>query len=1509
MKNGLRVLGIAVGMGILFWVAPAVFSALFQGGGNLPGLLPVLLGLEASPRELAARGALAALAFGGTFAWLLAVSHHRTRAGEARLEVERLNRTNQIFKTLRQITRLVRKSNTPEALLSEACSILVEARGFDDAWIALLQDGRPVPPFYFSGNREDYEPLMKRLETGWIPPCAQAALDTGQIHLTSNPREECRDCPHAPRHGHLAALAIPLKSGQRTLGWLNVSLPPDFAADSSEQALLEELAGELSMGLSAMEEKRQKRKLEESYAAVLSTTAEAVVSMDMESRITLFNPGAQRLFGYEEVQILGQPFSLLFPLDLQEDQSRLFNAAVHEDSVGTETLGETRDGARFPVSLSLTLQRDEKGQAAGLHALLHDISYRVETEREYAQLIDTAIDGFLVTDGQGRILVGNEAVCRLLGYTPEEITELRIEDIDVRDSAEEVKERIDTIRREGALRFETQHRTRDGALLEVEVSARYLTSGPPRVISFVRDIRERKRAERAVEESRERFQMLFDNMAAGVVIYEAVEGGKDFLIRDLNASAQKMGKVQRESVLGNKVTEVFPGVGEMGLLEVLREVWQTGEARDHPLTRYRDHRVDQWVENHVTRLPSGLVVAVYQDTSEEHRSQLALRESEERFREMAELLPEAVFEADESLRLTYANRRAFELFGYSEEDFRNGIFALDTLAPEDRERAWASFRDRLEGMDPGVVEYTAVAKDGSRFPILFHASTISRNGRPGGLRGIIVDLTDQKAAQEEIQASSRRFRNIVEASPMGIHLFGLRADGSLVLEGANPAADEVLGLDHARLVGKNLLDAFPSLGDTEAPLRYREAAEKGIPWQTEQIVYQGGNISGAFEVAAFQTSPGQMAVMFLEVTQKQQAREALERSEERLRMATRSGRVGVWEFEVETDTLEWDDLMYDLFGISRESGESGLARWQSMVHPEDLPRAEEELRAALADPDIPFDTEFRIIRGDTGEERHIRGMAGVLRDVEGRPVRVVGTNWDVTDDRRAKEALRVSEEKFRSVIEQSNDAVYILFQNRFDLVNRKFCEITGVDREEVRDPGFSFWELVAEESRPLIQARQRSRERGEEISDLYEFELQRRDGRTIQVEASVTEIEYRGGKAVLGVIRDITEHKSLQIQLNQAQKMESIGRLSGGVAHDLNNLLTPIIGYAELIRDELGRDDGRRESAEEIVRAGFRSRDLVRQLLAFSRQQTLEFKVTDLNTLVLGFEKLLRRTIREDIQIRMAPGTDVPTIRGDRGQIEQVLMNLAVNAQDAMPQGGTLHIETSTAVFDEAFARSRPGVTPGNYAMLSLTDTGVGMDPETRDRIFEPFFTTKEKGHGTGLGLATVYGIVKQHGGNIWVYSEPGSGTTFKCYFPAADGPREEDARERPPDADPQGSETVMVVEDEELVRKLAVSILRRKGYTVFSAENAGDCLRNLDSLEAPIDLLLTDVVLPGRNGKELFREVSARFPSSKVLFMSGYSDEVVTHRGVLEEGIAFIQKPFSVQALTQKVREALNRS
>jgi two-component system cell cycle sensor histidine kinase/response regulator CckA len=514
-----------------------------------------------------------------------------------------------------------------------------------------------------------------------------------------------------------------------------------------------------------------------------------------------------------------------------------------------------------------------------------------------------------------------------------------------------------------------------------------------------------------------------------------------------------------------------------------------------------------------------------------------------------------------------------------------------------------------------------------------------------------------------------------------------------------------------------------------------------------------------------------------------------------------------------------------------------------------------------------------------------------------------------SDKQAAEAALRISERRFRALVEESWDAVALFGADGLILYGSPATtRLLGYELGEF--VGRNAMELIHPDDRAAVLLRLEDVMTQPRRRVQVAARLLHKNGTWRHLEGVFTNLlDDPSVSAIVNNYRDVTDRRILEEQMILAQKMEAIGRLAGGVAHDFNNILTAIGGYTDLLLADLAPDDHRRSDVEEIYRAADRAAGLTRQLLAFSRRQVLQPKVISLNALVPDIEKMLRRLIGEDILFATVLQPQLGNVRADPGQLEQVIVNLAVNARDAMPDGGRLTIETRNVELDESYAVDHPSVTPGRYVMLAVTDSGVGMDEETRTRIFEPFFTTKVRGKGTGLGLATVYGIVQQTGGHIWPYSEPGRGTTMRVYLPRVDQPPDPIAQAgEPTPVSLRGTETILLVEDEAPVRSVTRQLLQRNGYTVLEAPDGPTALALADGeqLGTHVDLLLTDVIMPGMSGRELANQLRERRPALRVLFMSGYTDDAVVRHGMLEPGLAYVEKPFRAPMLLRKVREVL---
>jgi len=782
-----------------------------------------------------------------------------------------------------------------------------------------------------------------------------------------------------------------------------------------------------------------------------------------------------------------------------------------------------------------------------------------------------------------------------------------------------------------------------------------------------------------------------------------------------------------------------------------------------------------------------------------------------------------------------------------------------------------------------------------------------------------VDLDGRKGAVVTIEDISHRTRAETAYSRicnMATEMICVADLEKATFIRVNPAFERVLGFTREELLGRPFLDFIhpadvdPTVAVIQNKLRqgihlisfenrYRckDGSYRWLEWNSHPIPEENLTYAIARDITLFR-----------------ETETALREERRALQEAQRVAKIGSWEFDPATGRPTWSDQMYAIFGLNPEDGPPPYKSHREFIHPEDWDRFDAAVTRAVK-TGAGYVVEIRIFRSD-GEVRTVSARCVAETDADGTVVRLIGTTQDVTDRKQAEEKLRESELKYRTIFENAPLGLFRSTpEGRFIEVNPALAEMLGYDdpREVLREiHSIADQVYIQREQRPAIVDRQLKTHGITRHFNRY----RRRDGSEFVANLYLRTIRDPAGQPLYleGIVEDITEQirlneekNRLEAQFHQAQKLESVGRLAGGVAHDLNNLLAPVLGYGEMLLEDFSGEDVRRSSVTAMLEAGRRARDLVRQLLAFSRKQVLAVKPVNLNAILTRFEPLLRRTIREDVAIIVQPASNLPLVRADTGQLEQVLMNLAVNAQDAMEDGGTLTIETAAVDLDERYASAHESVTPGEYVLLAVSDTGRGMDEPTRDQVFEPFFTTKENEKGTGLGLATVYGIVKQHGGSIRVYSEPGRGATFKVYLPVCEGTHSPAPPDEADRENPRGAETVLLAEDNEGVRKLTRTILARQGYHVLMAESGRSALALLAQYEGPVHLLLTDVVMPDMNGRELYDRVSRQYPQIKVLFMSGYTDNVIAHRGVIDEGVHFIQKPFSVGGLAAKLREVLD--
>jgi PAS domain S-box-containing protein len=799
-----------------------------------------------------------------------------------------------------------------------------------------------------------------------------------------------------------------------------------------------------------------------------------------------------------------------------------------------------------------------------------------------------------------------------------------------------------------------------------------------------------------------------------------------------------------------------------------------------------------------------------------------------------------------------------------------------------------------------LVDLAAPGGIGTR-PARLTLTEISSEQGKGRLLLTVEDLTESERLRTAAEASERRLRELVQS----IDAIVWEAEAKThQFTFVSQRAEQILGypvgqwLSQADFWEQHLhpLDREQAVGarrqaiaeGRDHSLEYRVLASDGREVWLHDTIHVVLDAEGR---------PIQLRGVAIDSTKGKLAEEALRASEEKYRLLFAENLAGVFYANLDGAVLDCNDALVRILGYDSRQELLGRNVWDFFSDPADREQVSKALRQgkALANFEEP-------VRRKDGSSVWLLMNARLMEGPRGHPAIVQATSIDITE-RKEAEAQRML---LMTAIEQSADGIVITdAKGTIQYVNPAFSHVSGYSREEA----------LGKNPRILKSGKQDEtyyRKLWTTIlgGEIWQDEIvnRRSDGGLYTEQMTITPVRDQRGEIThfIAIKAEVTERKRLEQQLRQAQKMEAVGRLAGGVAHDFNNLLTIISGYGGLLLEHPGTVEPLRGYVNEIKNASDRAASLTRQLLAFSRQQVLAPRVLGLNAVVANIEKMLKRLIGEDIDLVTILGESLWPVKADPGQLEQVLLNLSVNARDAMPNGGVLTIETANVEMDSTSAQTHFPLSPGPYVLLAFSDTGIGMDAETQARIFDPFFTTKEKGKGTGLGLAMVYGIVKQSGGYIWVYSQAGKGTTFKIYLPRT----EEEVDESGPGGSgfkaQQGTETLLLVEDEDPVRALVRNVLREKGYRILEASRGEEALELAEQYGGPIDLLVTDVVMPQMNGRELARRLANLLPQIKVLYISGYADNAVWYQGGLDSGGAFLQKPFSPEALARKVREVL---
>jgi PAS domain S-box-containing protein len=1137
-----------------------------------------------------------------------------------------------------------------------------------------------------------------------------------------------------------------------------------------------------------------------------------------------------------------------------------------------------------------------------------------KSEKRFATVFDTCpIPAAISELDDGRVLDINRAFSGPLGYTRDEFVGHTTMELGIWADPEVRRRVTESLRAGHAVRGQEAFlRSKDGRLLNAQFSAGLLERDEgPCLLTMAADVTDLKQAEETLRRSERTFAKLFRANPVALSI-SRMEDGRFIDVND--AHVRMMGH-SREETIGHTPTELGYWV-DLKDMEPLRRQREANGFVHNQEVRFRakdGHLLTVMFSMESVELEGELCrLCLLSDITDQKQAVETLRKSEQRFATIFRANPVAISlirQSDD--RLIDLNEAHVRLFGHTREE-AIGHTVLELGYWVDLSDADSMQQQRETGGGIRNREVRFRAKDGRLLTVLCTVDLVELEGEMCRLC-LFSDITESKRVEEELQAWMHRYELIVAASGQVAYEYSVPTGaitwGSSIESVLGYTADEIAG-------GVAQWEDLIHPDDRASTLASFDATLKGCTYWDAQyrMRHKRGDYVWVRDRGFFLPNADGKALrqlgMLEDINEKKKAEEELRYRNTLLSTQQEASIDGILVVDANGRILSFNRRFVELWGIPEEVMESGrddLALQSVMDKLSDPGGFRSKVADAYAHPEGTLRDEVVLADGRVFD-RYSAPVTGADGTDYGR----VWHFSDITGRKCAEEILRKSEQRFAAVFRANPVAIAIvrMSDDRIVDVNNAFIKLFGHSREEAigrTTLEVGYWAEPAE-----MGSVQQQRE-AEGFVHNRETRFRAKDGQLLTVLFTVELIELAGELCQLCLFSDITERKReeeerarLETQLQQAQKLESIGRLAGGVAHDFNNLLTVINGYSELLLKGLGRGDPRRSEVDQIRQAGESAAALTQQLLAFSRRQIIQPKPLNLNEVVATTERMLRRLIGEDIELRTALDPYLGTTMADPGQIDQILMNLAVNARDAMPTGGQLSIETTNVTVDSRYEAGHAEAAPGLYILLAVSDTGTGMDAETRRHIFEPFFTTKAKGQGTGLGLATVYGIVKQSGGWLSVYSEPGKGTAFKIYFPRTTVTGSGTEYHEAAASSLSGTETILIVEDQDEVRGLAVAALERHGYRLLEASDGAAALELLAREAGPVAAMVTDVVLPGMNGSELAQRVAELRPEIKIIYTSGYTEDAIVTRGVLAQGVEFLPKPYTATALAARIRRLL---